>query len=63
MSKKSNWNKIRKLKDGEKAKYRNVYENQQLDRGQRGEKQSMLSRVLLTAFLSFIVFWMSYLII
>lgn len=63
MSKKSNWNKIRKLKDGEKAKYRNVYENQQLDRGQRGEKQSMLSRVLLTAVLSFIVFWMSYLII
>ena len=62
MGRKSNWNRLKKQKDVDKAKYRNVYENQQLERSKIEGKQSMTTRLFLTIFLTIIVFFISYLV-
>lgn len=63
MAKKSNWSKLKKLNDNEKAKYRNVHENQQLERSKIENKQSMFTRTVATIFLTIIVFFASYVLV
>lgn len=46
---KKNWDIIRKQKDTETVKYRDVYEDQQLERGSIAEKQTMTGRIILSA--------------
>ena len=52
MAKKKNWDKIRTEKTEDKARFRDVYEDQQLDRGYLEEKQSMLPRTILAMVLA-----------
>jgi len=49
MAKKRNWDKIRTQKNEENARFRDVYEDQQLDRSYIEPKQTMLSRAILAA--------------
>ena len=58
--KKSNWDLIRGQKDTETVKYRDVYEDQQLERGSIAEKQTMTSRFILSgvaAILAAVLVW------
>lgn len=56
MAKKRNWDLIRKQKDTEKVKYRDVYEDQQLERGNMAEVQTMTSRAILAGVAALLVF-------
>ena len=56
MAKKRNWELIKNQKDSDTIKYRDVYEDQQLERGNIAEKQSMTSRIVMAAVVSVIVF-------
>lgn len=56
MPKKTNWDRIRSQKVTDTVKYRDVYEDQQLERGELAQKQSMLSRNILNGFVSTFVF-------
>lgn len=53
---KKNWGIVRKQKALDTAKYRDVYEDQQLERGNLGEKQTMLGRNILNAIATTLVF-------
>lgn len=53
--KKSNWQKINEQKPSETVKHRDVYDDQQLDRGRIQNKQSPLSRILFVAFTTLFV--------
>ena len=54
--KKKNWDLVRKQKDTETVKYRDVYEDQQLERGSIAEKTTMTGRLIFAGFLSLLVF-------
>lgn len=47
MAKKKNWDFVRKQRATDTAKYRDVYEDQQLERGELGKKQTMTGRAIL----------------
>ena len=55
MTKKRNWDKIKTQKTEENARFRDVYEDQQLDRSHIEQKQTMLSRVILAAIAALLV--------
>lgn len=60
MGKKKNWDQIRNQKITDTVKYRDVYEQQQLERGKREAKGNMLGRNILNGFISlfaFILLW------
>ena len=63
MAKESNWKKIKKQNRAETGRYRNVYENQQLERSKIEEKQTMTTRALGTIFLTILVFFASYVLV
>lgn len=46
---KRNWDRIKKQKAGDTVKYRDVYEDQQLERSDLDKRQSMASRTILSA--------------
>lgn len=52
----SNWDKIRKQKATETVKYRDVYEDQQLERSSISKRENMLTRNLLNAVICAVVF-------
>lgn len=52
MAKKKNWDLIRNQEDKDTVKYRDVYEDQQLERGSIAEKETMTSRIVLAAIAS-----------
>ena len=61
MGKKKNWDIVRNQKDLDTVKYRDVFEDQQLERGSIEEKKTMKGRLILAASLSavlFIVIWL-----
>lgn len=51
---KRNWDKIRTQKNADNARFRDVYEDQQLDRSHIGERETMLSRSILAAVVAFL---------
>ena len=51
---KRNWDKIRTQKNADNARFRDVYEDQQLDRSHIGERETMLSRSILAAVVAFV---------
>ena len=55
MAKKKNWDLIRNQEDKDTVKYRDVYEDQQLERGSIAEKETMTSRIVLAALASLLV--------
>lgn len=60
MANKRNWDRIRNQRATETVKNRDVYEDQQLERGQLTQKESMLSRNILNGFVSvlaFVIVW------
>lgn len=57
---KRNWDRIRSQTPSESLKNRDVYEDQQLERGEISEKQSPLSRIILTSILTILVFAFTY---
>ena len=62
MAKKKNWNELKDRSYTETARGRDVFEEQQLERGHLQEKQSMTSRKVLAAFIAVIVFLVVYLL-
>lgn len=56
----SNWDRMRDQDIRHTVKYRDVYEDQQLERSESGQKQSMTSRLILDAALTVVVFFLSY---
>lgn len=63
MAKKKNWDLIRNQKDDETVKYRDVYEDQQLERGSIAAKETMTSRIVLAIIASIVVFFMVWAIV
>lgn len=59
----SNWDRIRKQKPTDTAKYRDVYEDQQLERSNMAKKESMLTRNILNAVICIMVFALSWFLI
>lgn len=53
--KETNWDKLRKKPAEETTKYRDVYEDQQLDRSEIQDKQTMTSRTIFVIFFTLIV--------
>ena len=62
MGKQRNWDKIRTQKNEENARFRDVYEDQQLDRSHIEKKQTMFSRNILaiaaSVFVGFVFWWL-----
>lgn len=56
MARKTNWSRIRKQNNTQIGRYRNVYENQQLERSQIEAKKTMTTRVIGTVILTIIIF-------
>lgn len=63
MPKTSNWDRLRGRDVGDTTQYRDVYEDQQLERTHMKQKQSMKSRNIANAALTIIVFFISYFVI
>lgn len=63
MAKKRNWELIKNQKDSDTIKYRDVYEDQQLERGNIAEKQSMTSRIVMAIVVSVIAFFIVYVVV
>lgn len=59
----SNWDRVKSQKIGDTNQYRDVYEEQQLERSARGQKQTMTSRNIANAALTILVFFLSYFVI
>ena len=59
----SNWDRVKSQKIGDTTQYRDVYEEQQLERSARGQKQTMTSRNIANAALTVLVFFLSYFVI
>lgn len=57
---KRNWDRIQSQAPSESLKNRDVYEDQQLERGEISEKQSPVSRLVLTIILTVLVFAFTY---
>lgn len=62
MGKKRNWDKLRKRDLSKTAKYRDVYEDQQLERSEIGEKASMTSRRIFIFIITLFVMGLAYFI-
>ena len=60
MGRKRNWDKISSQRPTDTAKYRDVYEDQQLDRGTLQEKQTMTGRTIISIIVGIIVFFCVY---
>lgn len=60
MGRKRNWDKISSQRPTDTAKYRDVYEDQQLDRGSLQEKQTMTSRTIVAIVVGILVFFCTY---
>lgn len=56
----SNWDRLRGRNVQDTMQFRDVYEDQQLERTRIGEKQTMTSRNILNAVLTVVVFFVSY---
>lgn len=56
LAKNKNWRLLKKQKPADSSKYRDVYEDQQLERSQFEEKQKPTFRIILTVFLTLLVF-------
>ena len=56
MAKKRNWDQIRKQNIKDTLKYRDVFEDQQLERSDIAEKETMLTRNILNGAICFVVF-------
>lgn len=56
MARKSNWDRIRNQKSTDTVKYRDVYEDQQLERSSIRDKETMLTRNILNIFICTLVF-------
>lgn len=63
MANKKNWDQIRNQKVTDTVKYRDVYEEQQLERGRRAHKESMLSRNILNGFICLFVFFLVWIVV
>ena len=63
MARKSNWSRIKKQDVTDTARYRNVYENQQLERSKIEEKQTMTTRTIGSVVLSVLIFFVMYILI
>lgn len=59
----SNWDRLRNREVGNTTQYRNVYEEQQLERTHYGQKQTMTFRNIVNAALTILVFFVSYFVI
>ena len=60
----SNWERLRNLRAGETNQYRDVYDDQQLERSYQGQnKQTMTARKVVAAALTIMVFFLSYFVI
>lgn len=60
----SNWERLRNLRAGETNQYRDVYDDQQLERSYHGQnKQTMTARKVVAAALTIMVFFLSYFVI
>lgn len=53
---KKNWDKVKSQQPSDSTKYRDVYEDQQLERSKIEEKQSPASRIILTTVLAILIF-------
>lgn len=60
MGRKRNWDKISSQRPTDTAKYRDVYEDQQLDRGSLQEKQTMTGRTIVAIVVGILVFFCTY---
>lgn len=60
MAKKTNWQKLKAKKPRDTIKYRDVYEDQQLDRSEIEGMQTMTSRLIFTLIFTIIVFIVVY---
>lgn len=60
MGRKRNWDKISSQRPTDTAKYRDVYEDQQLDRGTLQEKQTMTGRTIVAIMVGILVFFFTY---
>ena len=60
MGKKTNWQKLQAKKPRDTIKYRDVYEDQQLDRSEIEGLQTMTSRLVFTLIFTVIVFFVAY---
>lgn len=60
---KRNWDRLQSQKPSDSMKYRDVYEDQQLERSKIEEKQSPLSRIVLITVLAVFVFALVYVVI
>ena len=61
MAKQNNWEKLQKQRNEDNSRFRDVYEDQQLDRSRIGERQTMASRAwiaILVGVLVGLVFWL-----
>lgn len=59
----SNWDRLRNREVGNTTQYRNVYEEQQLERTHYGQKQTMTFRNIVNVALTILVFFVSYFVI
>lgn len=57
---KRNWDRIREQKNADKMQYRDVYEDQQLERGHLAAKQSPVSRIVLTLIVTLLIGFFAY---
>lgn len=62
MSEKKNWDKIRNQPLSDSVRYRDVYEDQQLDRSKIEEKQSPLSRIIFSVVMGILIAFLVYFI-
>ena len=60
MAKNNAWSKIKSEKTEDKARYRDVYNRQQLERGQIEEKTTMTGRSIIAAVVALIIFAAAY---
>lgn len=59
----SNWDRLRERQVGDTTQYRDVYEQQQLERSKRDHRQTMTFRNVVNAALTVMVFFCSYIVI
>lgn len=63
MAKKKNWESIEAQKPEDSVQYRDVYEDQQLERGKIADKQTITSRLIITLVLAALIFVLAYVIL
>ena len=60
---KSNWDRLQSKSDHDSIQYRDVYEDQQLERSKIQEKQSPMSRIIFTVILTILVMLVAYVLV